>query len=380
MEAKSKKIIILGTAHPFRGGLAAFNERLAIEFVKEGHHVIVYTFNLQYPGFLFPGKTQYSSNKAPDRLTIHKKINSVNPLNWVKVGKEIKKQNADIVIHCYWMSFFAPCFGTIARFSKGAKTKHFALIHNMIPHEPSILDRLFPKYFVRAMDGFVAMANSVKEDINRLDSGNKPVFVSPHPIYDHYGEPESKTEAAAKLGVPENQNYLLFFGLVRAYKGLDLLLTAFADPRLEKYNIKLVVAGEFYENEADYVKLIESLNIKERVLIHNTFIPDGEVRHYFSLCDMVVQPYKTATQSGVTQIAYHFNKPMLVSDVGGLSEIVPHNKVGYVVDVSPAAIADALVDFYENNRCGTFTSAVKTEKKKYLWSKMTSQFFKFNLE
>ncbi|MDD2286663.1 MAG: glycosyltransferase, partial [Paludibacter sp.] len=347
-------IIIIGTAYPYRGGLSAYNERLARQFQREGHEVEIITFTLQYPGFLFPGKTQFSSEPRPEELKITRMISSVNPFSWMKTGRKIKKKAPDKVIFCYWMAFMAPCFGTIARYAKNRKTKMIGLIHNMIPHEPTILDRLFPGYFVDAMDGFVAMAGSVVSDINSFDKKLKPKQLSPHPIYDHYGEKVDRSLAAMRLGLHEQNNYILFFGFIRHYKGLDLLLRAFADERLRKFPVKLIVAGEFYENPEPYLKLIKKFKLGNHVELRTKFIEDKDVKNYFSVADIVAQPYRSATQSGVSQIAYHYENPMLVTDVGGLAEIVPHNKVGYVVDVNPDKIADALVDFFANKRAEEF--------------------------
>ena len=364
------KIIIVGTAYPYRGGLAAYNERLAREFQAQGHEVEIYTFSLQYPSFLFPGKTQYSSEETPTDLKITRKINSVNPLNWINAGREIKAKHPDKVIFCYWMAFMAPCFVTIARGCKSKQTKCIALIHNMIPHEPTLLDKLFPAYFVKAMDGFVAMAGSVVEDIRKFDKKNKPKLVSPHPIYDHYGAITSKTEAAEALDLDPNYKYILFFGFIRKYKGLDLLIEAFADVRLRQYPIKLIIAGEFYDPEDSYKEIIHKNALEDEVILHTDFIPDSEVAYYFNTADMVAQPYRSATQSGVSQIAYHFEKPMLVTNVGGLAETVPHGKVGYVVEPDKNKIADAIIDFFENNRSEEFIKNIQEEKKKYAWSKM----------
>jgi D-inositol-3-phosphate glycosyltransferase len=366
------KIIIVGTAFPYRGGLAAFNERLAREYVKQGNEVEIITFTLQYPGFLFPGKSQYSTEVAPTDLKITRMINAMDPVSWMKVGRIIKKKAPDKVIFCYWMAFIAPCFGTIARIARSPKTKMVAMIHNMIPHEPTILDKLFPRYFVKSMDGFVAMAESVVADINHFDTENKPKVVSPHPIYDHYGDALTKKEATIKLGLHEQKDYVLFFGFIRHYKGLDILLQAFADERLRQFPVRLIVAGEFYENPQLYLELIIKLKLDGLVELRTGFIPDNEVRNYFSVADLIAQPYRTATQSGVSQIAYHFEKPMLVTNVGGLAEIVPNGKVGYVVGVDPKEIADAMVDFFTNNRSEKMVANIKIEKKKFLWSRMTS--------
>jgi glycosyltransferase involved in cell wall biosynthesis len=374
------KIIIVGTAYPYRGGLASFNERLAHEYANEGHEVEIITFTLQYPNFLFPGKSQFSSEKPPKDLNIQRRINSINPFNWIKVGKEIKKKAPDLLLFCYWTSFIAPCFATIARYVRSPQTKIVGLVHNMIPHEPTPLDKWLPRYFVKNMDGFLAMANSVVEDIQHFDKKNKPKVVVPHPVYDHYGKIVSKNEAALKLGLPENKRYVLFFGFIRHYKGLDLLLEAFADQRLKDMEIQLMVAGEFYENPEPYLKQIAHLGLSNRVELRTNFIPESEVKYYFSLADLVAQPYRSATQSGVSQIAYHFEKPMLVTNVGGLAEIIPNGKVGYVVNGQPKEIADAIVDFYQNHREETFLPNIKTEKQKYSWDKMTaainSLFFK----
>ena len=324
------KIILLGTAYPYRGGLATFNERLARQFAEEGHEVEVWTFTLQYPSFLFPGKTQYSAENAPEDLNVRRVLNSCNPLNWLKVGKQIRKAAPDLLICCYWMAFFAPAYGLISRIARrNGKTKAIALVHNMMPHEPSVLDKLFAPYFVSSQDGFVALSDSVLKDIEKIESSSlssqlsiKPKAFSPHPIYDHYGERMMKEEACKALGLDVKKRYMLFFGLVRAYKGLDLLLDAFAKVKDRLPELQLIIAGEFYENEDKYRAQITANGLDERVILRNEFIPDADLRKYFGAADLIVQPYKSATQSGVTQVAFHFEKPMLVTNVGGLGEIV----------------------------------------------------------
>ncbi|GHV43250.1 glycosyl transferase [Bacteroidia bacterium] len=364
------KIIITGTAYPYRGGLAAFNERLAAEFVREGHDVEIYTFTLQYPKFLFPGKTQYSDDPAPKDLKIVRRINSVNPFNWLKTGKEISAKNPDLVIFCYWMSFMSPCFGTIAKIvGKNHRVKRIGLIHNMLPHEPNILDKFLPKYFVKHIDSFVTLSKSVINDINLFDRNNKPKIYSPHPIYDHYGEPMSKQIARKFLNISEDDRLVLFFGFIRQYKGLDLLLDAFGNEQIRTAKLKLLVAGEFYDAPEPYYQKIKDLHIENQVLLHTDYIPENKVKYYFCAADIVAQPYRTATQSGVSQIAYHFEKPILVTNVGGLPEIVPDGTVGYVVDTQPNEIAEALVDFFEKKREKTFVENIKTEKEKYGWDK-----------
>ncbi|MBR4198346.1 MAG: glycosyltransferase [Bacteroidales bacterium] len=365
-------IIIIGTAYPYRGGLAAFNERLATEFQRQGNNVEMYTFTLQYPNFLFPGKTQFSPDPAPKNLTISRKVNSCNPFNWIKVGKEIAKKRPDVVVFAYWMSFMAPCFGTIARkIRKNKHTKIMALVHNMIPHEPNILDRFLPPYFVKSMYGFMALSESVVKDIEHFDKRGCPKSFSPHPIYDHYGIRLGRDEALQLLNLDPKYRYVLFFGFIRAYKGLDMLIDAFADHWLKHSDIKLIVAGEFYGDSTPYLSQIDQLGIADKIVLCTDFIPDGEVNRYFSAADIVAQPYKTATQSGVTQIAFHFEKAMLVTNVGGLPEIVPDGKIGYVVEPDSEQIAAALRKFFEENKREEFEKNIVEEKQKYSWSRFT---------
>jgi glycosyltransferase involved in cell wall biosynthesis len=364
------KVAIVGPAYPYRGGIAAFSERLAHQFQAEGHTVDIYTFTLQYPNFLFPGKTQYAEGETPADLNIRRCVNSINPFNWMKVGRLIRDQQYDLVVFAYWMSFFAPCYGVIARYLKSAK--RIALVHNMMPHEKSILDRVLPPFFVKSMDGFVALSQSVLRDVQRLDKRDKPKACSPHPIYDHYGPKEPREVALERLGLSHDYRYLLFFGLVRAYKGLDWLIQAFADDRLRKYPIKLIVAGEFYDDKRRYLDEIQGYGLGNNVIIHDEFIPDDQVKDYFNAADIVVQPYKSATQSGVTQVAYHFEKPMLVTNVGGLDEIVPDGEVGYAVLPEVHSITDALLDFFENNRADEFAHKISVEKEKYSWKTLSN--------
>lgn len=369
------KIVILGTAYPYRGGLATFNERLARQFQAEDHDVEVVTFTLQYPSFLFPGKTQYSNEVAPTDLRIKRWVNSCNPFNWVSVGRKIRKMQPDMLITCYWMAFFAPCYGIIERIVKGnGKTRCLALVHNMIPHEPSLLDKLFAPFYVKSTDGFVALSDSVVKDIDKLDKCRKPKTFSPHPIYDHYGERMSKAEACELLKLDADKDYMLFFGLVRTYKGLDLLLDAMGKMHDKLPNLRLLIAGEFYEQEEGYREQIKNLGLTEKVIIRNEFIPDADLRLYFGAADLIVQPYKTATQSGVTQVAFHFEKPMLVTNVGGLGEIVHDHKMGYAVHPNAESIAEAIIDYYENDRQEDYTQYLILEKEKYSWSILTKAF------
>ncbi|MBO7248139.1 MAG: glycosyltransferase [Bacteroidaceae bacterium] len=365
------KIVVLGTAWPYRGGIALFNERLAREFQKEGDDVITYTFTLQYPSFLFPGKTQYSEEPAPQDMNIVRKVSSVNPFNWIKVGRELKKLAPDLIVIGFWLPFMAPCLGTIARIAgKNGKTRVVSVVHNIIPHEHRIGDKMFASYFCKSVDGFVAMSDSVLNDLTRFDNVKPRVFCR-HPLYDNFGQHVERSNALAELGLDSNYRYMLFFGLIRDYKGLDIMLKAYADSRLRQMGVKLIVAGEFYNNAEKYFELEKELGLEGEVIWHREFVPDSRVRYYFGAADIIVQPYKSATQSGVTQIAYHFEKPMIVTNVGGLAEIVPDGKAGYVVEPDEKQIADAIVDFFDNNRQNEFNEGLLFEKKKYAWSNMT---------
>lgn len=369
----SKKVVFLGPAHPLRGGIADFTERMAKAFQDNGDDVEIITFSLQYPSFLFPGKSQFSSSKKPKHLKINIWINSINPLNWIKTGRKIKKSAPDILIPVYWMPFMAPSLGTISRIVKKNKTtKVIATLHNIIPHEKMPGEKLLNKYFINNMDGFLALSKSVINDLSLFDK-EKPRVYNPHPVYDNFGDKINKTEAIEDLGLDKKYKYLLFFGFIRDYKGLDILLEAMADERIKKSNIKLIVAGEYYSNKEKYTEIINNLDISDKLVLKTDFIPDEEVGKYFCAADIVVQPYKTATQSGVTQIAYNFEKPMIVTDVGGLAEIVPHKKVGFVCDINPKSIADSIIEFYSGN-LHRFHENILVEKKKYMWETLLDKF------
>ena len=375
MTEVKKRIVLLGTTWPFRpGGISTFNERLARALISAGHEVIIYTFSLQYPKLLFPGKTQFSDQPCPQDLDIHIRVNSINPLNWISVGRELRKLAPDVLIIRFWIPLMAPALGTIARIvRKNHHTRVLALADNIIPHERRFGDLLLTNYFVRSADGFVTLSRKVMEDLHQLRP-SIPTKYTPHPIYDNFGEAVSREEAMKQLDIDPGFRYLLFFGFIREYKGLDWLLTAFADPRLRKFRIKLLVAGEYYTSPQKYDQIIRENQLEDQVILHTHFIGDSLVPFYFSAADLIVQPYKSATQSGVTQVAYHFEKPILVTDVGGLGEIVPNGKVGYTVSPEPVAIADAILDFFENKRSEEFVQCIKKEKGRFSWEKIVETF------
>ncbi|RLD59079.1 MAG: glycosyl transferase family 1 [Bacteroidetes bacterium] len=362
--------IIIGPAYPLRGGIANFNAALCNAFLKKNIDSKIISFSLQYPKILFPGKTQLDNGNAPENIEISSDINSINPFNWFKLAKKIVKLNPDYIIVDFWMPFMAPALGTIIRRIKRKKNiKIIAITHNVVAHESKFYDKILTKYFIKSCDGFVAMSKSVLEDIKQFTTNQHLKFI-PHPIYDIFGEKVSKDQALDFLKLKKEDKHILFFGLIRKYKGLDLLLKAMGTDKIKKLNIKLIVAGEFYDYKLKYEKIIDELKIRDNVILKDTYILNQDVKYYFSVADIVAQPYKTASQSGVTQIAYHFERPMLVTDVGGLSEIVPDNKVGYVTQTTPESIANAIFDFYENNKEAEFVENVKIEKNRFSWNAM----------
>ena len=367
----TKKIIILGTAHPYRGGISSFNHRMSEELIRAGYDVSIFNFSLQYPNFLFPGKTQYSDDDPPINLNIERIVNSVNPLNWWRVIRRIKKLCPDIIITRFWIPFIGLSLGSILKGIRGREIRKIAIVDNIIPHEKRIGDWQLAQYFVNNCDEFIVMSRQVENDL-RLFNKTKTVKYLPHPLYDNYGKSISKLKAKRNLGLDENTNYILFFGLIRAYKGLDLLLQSVDSQQFNRLNIKLIVAGEFYDAKKKYEEIVEKKRSHDVVIMHDYFIPSEQVKNYFCAADLVVQTYRSATQSGISQIAYHFDKPMIVTNVGGLPEIVSDGVTGFVVDRDPAAIANAINKFYSQNLEESFVKGVKEKKKEFSWNSFVS--------
>lgn len=374
-----KKIVILGPAHPLRGGgITTFNHRLAKEFIASGHHCSIYSFSLQYPSFLFPGKTQYSDEPAPQGLTIFPVVNSINPFNWLKVGKRLHKEKPDIIVVRFWLPFMGPALGTILRkVKKNKHTKIVCIADNVIPHEKRPGDKPFTRYFLKPCDAFITMSEKVMKDL-RLFEKAKPAILVEHPLYDNFGPVIPKSDARKHLGLAEHDRILLFFGFIRKYKGLDLLLEALyllkQKTGSHTGDLKLLVAGEFYEDQKHYLELIESRGLQDQVILRSDFIPDSEVQYFFCAADVVVQPYRNATQSGVTPLAYHFEKPMIVTNVGGLPSLVPHEKSGLVTEPDPRAIADTIAQYFKFGE-GFFVPHLREEKKKFSWQNLTDAIF-----
>ncbi len=368
------KIFIIGPAFPLRGGLATFDELFCNAFNEQGHSCEIISYSLQYPGFLFPGSTQFdTSGVAPKHLKIHTLINSVNPLSWIKTARFIKKQKPDFIVFRFWIPFMGPALGSIARMVRKSGVKVLAITDNVIPHEKRIGDAAFSKYFINGCDGFVTMSKAVMKDLEKFTTTPHKKYLL-HPLYTSFGEKIDKYTARKALGLDEHKKIVLFFGLIRKYKGLDMLLDAFHELKSSP-DINLLIAGEFYEDKQPYLDLIEKYQIQDRVILHGKFIANEDVKLYFSAADLVALPYRSATQSGVTQVSFHFEVPTLVTNVGGLSEIIPDKIAGYVVDSSGKAIAEAIKDYFENNRIAAFTEGMRKEKQKYDWKIFVNEVF-----
>lgn len=359
------RIAYLSTFYPYRGGIAQFNAAL-YQALGKRHEMKAFTFTRQYPELLFPGKTQYAEEGDNEGdVNAVRVLDSINPFTYGKTAKAILEFKPDMMITKYWMPYFGPSLGTVAGILKKHGVFNVSILDNVIPHEKKFYDNTLTKYFVKRNHAFMAMSRSVADDL--LTFNPKANYaLHPHPIFD-FGEKIEKQEAKKKLGLNPDESYLLFFGFIRRYKGLDLLLEAMADAKIKNRNVKVLVAGEYYEDATFYNNKIKELGIGEKVVLRTDYIPSEMVKYYFCVADIIVQPYRSATQSGVTQIAYHFEKPMLVTDVGGLSEIVPDGKVGYVVQPNSTAIATAINDFYDNSREAKLSTNIIEEKKRFQW-------------
>ncbi|MBK6545625.1 MAG: glycosyltransferase [Saprospiraceae bacterium] len=360
-------VIIMGPAYPLRGGIASFNERLARAFQQEGWNVEIYTFSLQYPTILFPGTSQFSNELKPTDLKINVCINSVNPFNWIRIGLKLKQSSPDLIIVRYWIPFMGPCLGTILKFVKKINTcKIICIADNVVPHEKRIGDAFFTRYFINKPDAFITMSAKVDLDLKKFLPNSKSI-ITDHPLFDNFGKSIPKDVARNILNLPKDEKIIMFFGFIRKYKGLDLLIEAFNYAILKTQNIKLLIAGEFYDESKPYLDLIDKFGIQDKIYLHTHYIPDSEIKNYFSAADLIVQPYRHATQSGVTPLAYYFDKPMVVTDVGGLASLVPHKIAGLVCQPTSEDLANTIVQFFNMDET-IFQNGIQVMKKKLSWA------------
>ncbi|PJA99094.1 MAG: glycosyl transferase family 1 [Ignavibacteriales bacterium CG_4_9_14_3_um_filter_30_11] len=369
------KITILSPAYPLRGGIANFAGSLFKELNKE-FSVNVISFKKQYPSFLFPGKTQNELDPESEIINAESLIDSTNPFNWREVGKRIKLDKPDLLIIQFWLPFFAPCLKSISKIvKKNSHTKILTICHNIIPHEKRPGDIFLTKLFFKYVDKFILLSETVKDELLKIKKNAKYKIIH-HPVYNKFGDEIEKDKAKEYLKI-DTEKLLLFFGFIRDYKGLDVLLEAISLID-KKENIKLLVAGEYYSNETKYKKLISELDIDNSLILKTDFIPASEVKYYFSAADVVILPYKTASQSGIAQIAMNFNKSVIASNVGGLSEIIIDNQTGLLVEKeNPEILAEAILKFYNHKLEEKYDSFIKMEKEKYSWLSFSNQLINF---
>ncbi len=369
-------IVLIGTAYPLRGGIAHY-VGLLWKYLSRRHDVRIVTFSRQYPKLLFPGKSQEESGDAGVPVASEQWIDSINPLNWIRTGFRVRALHADLIVFKFWMPFFAPSYGVIAAIARwGRSTRTMFICDNVIPHERRPGDKLLTRFAFRFIDSYVVQSRAVERDL-RLWKKDPLLAYLPHPVYEIFGEESSRTEARAKLRemdpamkLGDDARVLLFFGYVRDYKGLDVILDAMP-AILAKTRVTLLVVGEFYNNEAQYRDQVRRLGIDDAVIFHSDYVPNEEVGAYFSAADVMTLPYKSATQSGIIQIAYNFHRPVIATDVGGLGEVIVDGRTGFIVPPEkPSAIADAVISFFENDRFEDFRAGVIEEKKKYSWEYM----------
>ncbi|UTW60809.1 glycosyltransferase [bacterium SCSIO 12741] len=360
------RIAYLSTFYPFRGGIAQFNASLYRAFEKE-HEVKAFTFSRQYPDFLFPGKTQYvTDDDLADPIDSVEVLDSINPFSYLSTAKKIRQFNPDLLIMKYWMSFFGPSLGTVAG-RMAPHTKVITILDNVIPHESRIIDKPFTNYFLKRNTGFIAMSGSVQDDLYSMAGNDAKCLRMDHPIYDHFGPREDTLASRQKLKLDPDKKTLLFFGFIRDYKGLDLLIEAF-DQLDESY--QLIIAGESYSSFDKYQQLIDTNRNKERIHLFNDYISDREIPAFFSAADVCILPYKSATQSGITYICYHFNLPILATDVGGLKDTIYDNKTGHIIkEPSAESLVGGIREFYERNPRIDYQQHIQDLKDEKSWKR-----------
>ena len=367
---------LVGPAWPFRGGIAHFGLATARALAARGHEVRAVTFRRQYPERLFPGTSQFDDGPPPaDRPRAPRLLDPLDPRTWFRAARHVAGNQTEVAVLMVWMPFFAPMLGVIARRLRTRGVTVLAVVHNAVPHERRLGDRPLTRWMLRACDGLLAMSDDVAGDVRQL-APSVPLAVVPHPVYDGFGEPVGKAEARAALALPvpagdggASGPVFLFFGFIRRYKGLHVLLDAWPAVVRQRPGAVLVVAGEFYADEDALRAHAQALGPSVR--LDAAYIPDDRVGTYFSAADAVVQPYLSATQSGVAQIAFHYGRPVITTDVGGLAEVVPDGRAGLVVPPDdPAALADAMVRFAEDDLGPALEAGVARERRRYTWDRL----------
>ncbi|MBI3239437.1 MAG: glycosyltransferase [Flavobacteriia bacterium] len=371
------KITFLSTLYPYRGGIAQFNANLYRELEKQEHTLQAVTFTRQYPNFLFPGETQLVTEKdTVDPIPTKRWLDSINPFTYWSTARKIRQFEPELLITKYWMTFFGPSLGTVAKRMRKSTTR-ISILDNVIPHEHRFFDKPFNRFFLKHNDGFVVMSDSVLKDLLSLKPDAKYLRID-HPLYDHFGKQLDRAEACAKLGIDPSKKIILFFGFIRDYKGLDILLDATASLS-DDYCV--VVAGEVYGSFEKYEQQIIKLGIQNKLKLFNHYIGDQEVPLYFSAADVCVLPYKSATQSGITSIAMHFNLPIIATDTGGLKELVQHEKTGLIVDQPDAVLlSESIKRYFDEGMKQAFAQNLEVEKAKHSWANFAAKLINFSKE
>lgn len=358
------KIAILSCFYPYRGGISQFNACLFNE-LSRSNDVKAFNFSRQYPEMLFPGKTQYVS---PDDEAVAVEsvslLDTANPFTWGKTFRAIRDWGPDLLIVRYWMSWFAPSLGYVTRRMRG-RCKVISILDNVIPHEPHFFDKPLTKWFLKGSDGSITLCEAVAEDLLRLKPDARYEVIQ-HPLYSHFGPRMPRRDAALSLGLDPNRKTLLFFGLIREYKGLDILLEAFS--KLGN-DYQLLIAGEPYGSFSRYQKIIDASGCSERIHLFLSYIKDSEVGRYFSASDLAVLPYRSATQSGISSVAYHFELPLVVTDVGGLRETIGERGTGLVAQsvTADAVLAEIRKYFADPALKESCIENIRKEKTRLSW-------------
>lgn len=370
------KILIVGKSFPYKGGVAAFNERLAMQLMQEGHEVVIYTYSFIYSFLAGSVSDRFNDNDKPiDDIIIKQKINNFNPLEWEKVIAEIKKEQFELIIYGYADIASTLCISYISNRLKKMAIQ-VAVMHNVeIDHPFEGIKKMAMTMMIKQLDGFISMSNKVTEELKPFNKKHRPVIFSPHPIYDLFGKGTDKKLALLQLGLNPNYQYVLFFGAIKESKGLDLLIEAFADERVRQLPIKLLVVGDFNNNKEFYTDIMYDNRLKNNIIFVDEYVPNHVVSLYFSACSIVGQPYREVNQSGILQVAYHFDKPILITNIAQCGINIPNQKVGYVINPNTTEIADSLVDFFVNKREEEMVNNVKIEKKKFMWNNMTEAIY-----
>jgi len=366
------KVVVIGPAYPMRGGVSNFNELYSKILLDKGWNVKNISYLAAFPKFVFPAKIPLEAGLRPEKLEIHPLIHTVYPFTWLRAINRIREIQPDLVIVHYWSTWLAPALGTILYMTRRylKKTKIIAVVHHY-KRQTKPVKKLLEKFFFTSVHGCITMAKTLRDDLKRIYRKMKVEFIY-HPVYVVFGNKVSKAEARSYLKLNVKEPVILFFGIIRPYKGLDLLLQALAHEEVRKLGLRLIVAGEFSNSKEKCLQMIADLKLENHVIIVDEFIPTPAVKYYFSAADLIIQPYKSASHSGITQIAYQFERPMLVTDVGDLADIVPHMKVGYVSPVDAGSIAGYIVDFYMNHRAEEFARHLKVEKQRFSWDNMVN--------